>query len=654
MKCPLCNKDFPLDDTIPRCAPCCGEVFSEAIREQLQKQLDTPLHHLNPPPVSEVPLPEPSRQPAASDKNLDPFVPSSDPGAASKIDGREDKEIRGAVGDQPGLDVSENTDIRSGDISLAVNSGNAYYMGEGGELEFKLKNISSENLNNICITGRFARSEKEWDIPFFKRRLVPGEQSQPLYLQFSPYENFKEVSVYIRVVYEDIRENPSISIYMGQMLVSFNRKEGHQGDEKINVICNIDVPKNIGGDIKPHIEITGRSGGSYGEKQKGAERSLHDETTKKWLEVPLFFQEEETKLRRNEILIQKKMKEGSEQFRVAQRLWEEWKGRFPKDNQETRESLKKAMDAFIASETCYLKIREIDSDHEESLVRSREIGKYIEEAKRKHDDIPPKSITPDVKFTSCMLTLSQHGKTIFMYSKPVISIGKHSSNDIILRLQPYHPEEKYPENCRKNNLISRLQAEIVNHDGIFFLRDKGTDGQGSKNGTFLDERKVGRNEKDHPLRDGCRISVARVLDIGCKFLRNAGRTSKDLHPRKGCITVMGQDSDSCFGIDKQGAVNAIRLTRLNNLRENEEYLILIREVTLGRSARNGIVINKDNVSDIHAKIFYRDNRYWIEDLNSRHGTRVNGRMISSGVEFPLKKQSKIDIGGVSLDFIGRE
>jgi pSer/pThr/pTyr-binding forkhead associated (FHA) protein len=119
------------------------------------------------------------------------------------------------------------------------------------------------------------------------------------------------------------------------------------------------------------------------------------------------------------------------------------------------------------------------------------------------------------------------------------------------------------------------------------------------------------------------------------------------------MTVLGDVSDSCFGIDKQSPVNAIRIVRINNLCDAEEYLIVIREATIGRSAGNGIVIDHETVSDIHAKLLFREDRYWIEDLNSRHGMAVNGELIAPGREIALDPQTRITLGDVALEFTGR-
>lgn len=82
----------------------------------------------------------------------------------------------------------------------------------------------------------------------------------------------------------------------------------------------------------------------------------------------------------------------------------------------------------------------------------------------------------------------------------------------------------------------------------------------------------------------------------------------------------------------------------------DEYIILLREVTLGSISTNGIVIKGDRVSDIHARILYRDGIYMIEDLNSLHGTFVNGLKLDPGTECGLTEDAVITIGDTEIGF----
>ncbi|MEA3376849.1 MAG: FHA domain-containing protein [Chloroflexota bacterium] len=49
--------------------------------------------------------------------------------------------------------------------------------------------------------------------------------------------------------------------------------------------------------------------------------------------------------------------------------------------------------------------------------------------------------------------------------------------------------------------------------------------------------------------------------------------------------------------------------------------------SIGRSASNAVVIPDTYTSSQHALLTWRDGQWWLEDRNSRNGTRLNGRLV---------------------------
>lgn len=57
------------------------------------------------------------------------------------------------------------------------------------------------------------------------------------------------------------------------------------------------------------------------------------------------------------------------------------------------------------------------------------------------------------------------------------------------------------------------------------------------------------------------------------------------------------------------------------------YRICNREVNIGRSNKNDLILSHEHISRSHAKLTMIDNRFLLVDLNSTGGTLVNGRQI---------------------------
>ena len=67
-----------------------------------------------------------------------------------------------------------------------------------------------------------------------------------------------------------------------------------------------------------------------------------------------------------------------------------------------------------------------------------------------------------------------------------------------------------------------------------------------------------------------------------------------------------------------------------------------QKLTLGRSPENRVVLRDDLCSRQHAEVFSQANGWYVRDLDSRNGTRVNGQLISKPT--PLAPRDSIQIG----------
>lgn len=61
---------------------------------------------------------------------------------------------------------------------------------------------------------------------------------------------------------------------------------------------------------------------------------------------------------------------------------------------------------------------------------------------------------------------------------------------------------------------------------------------------------------------------------------------------------------------------------------SEAVYPLAAVTSIGRAASNTIVLEDDYVSNEHALLMLRGQQWWVEDLNSRNGTLLNGMRLS--------------------------
>lgn len=72
------------------------------------------------------------------------------------------------------------------------------------------------------------------------------------------------------------------------------------------------------------------------------------------------------------------------------------------------------------------------------------------------------------------------------------------------------------------------------------------------------------------------------------------------------------------------------------------------ELVVGRSPECSVCLDDEFASNLHAKIYRLQDRYYVEDLGSTNGTYVNGRRINYPIE--LRGGDRIRVGRTLMEF----
>ncbi len=83
-------------------------------------------------------------------------------------------------------------------------------------------------------------------------------------------------------------------------------------------------------------------------------------------------------------------------------------------------------------------------------------------------------------------------------------------------------------------------------------------------------------------------------------------------------------------------------------KEQGRRLVLLPMTAVGREQDNTLVLDDPYTSAHHALIVWREQRWWLEDLGSHNGTRLNGTLVLRPV--PLTHGDRIAVGETILRF----
>lgn len=79
-----------------------------------------------------------------------------------------------------------------------------------------------------------------------------------------------------------------------------------------------------------------------------------------------------------------------------------------------------------------------------------------------------------------------------------------------------------------------------------------------------------------------------------------------------------------------------------------DEVALERRTLAGRAPTCAVLLSDSTVSREHAAFVRRDDGWWVVDLNSTNGTKVNGR---SAAEHPLQHGDRVTLGDAALEFV---
>ena len=84
--------------------------------------------------------------------------------------------------------------------------------------------------------------------------------------------------------------------------------------------------------------------------------------------------------------------------------------------------------------------------------------------------------------------------------------------------------------------------------------------------------------------------------------------------------------------------------------KSTRFSIRQNEITIGRSQGNDLPIDHQTISRNHARLFFAEGKWWIEDLVSRNGTFVNDEAIPQRTPVEIQSGVSLRLGDVNINY----
>ena len=112
-----------------------------------------------------------------------------------------------------------------------------------------------------------------------------------------------------------------------------------------------------------------------------------------------------------------------------------------------------------------------------------------------------------------------------------------------------------------------------------------------------------------------------------------------------CAVENGFEASRCEACGQSLAVAVVEVLR-GEVSDAIRFL-RPRPYTIGRARGNDIVFNERSISKVHARLDYRDGRFFVEDAGSRHGVYVNASKVTRA---ELPPGAQIQLGNLTLKY----
>ncbi len=217
-------------------------------------------------------------------------------------------------------------------------------------------------------------------------------------------------------------------------------------------------------------------------------------------------------------------------------------------------------------------------------------------------------------------------KSNYAINKDIFKIGRAKNDDVDI--------------CIGKGTVSGVHAQIEHRDGNFYLSDLG-----STNGTYLNDEvekiteEVGLNPGDiisfdqykfklvvrgQGSREATRPGESKPKQAERRSESSSSKASVPEDPAKEPAAVAVESAENT-ATDREVASLEAYLVDVNGATDKESHRISKRITMIGRAKGDtaDICIDENTISGAHAQIEYKDQAFYITDLQSRNGTYLN-------------------------------
>ena len=254
--------------------------------------------------------------------------------------------------------------------------------------------------------------------------------------------------------------------------------------------------------------------------------------------------------------------------------------------------------------------------------------------------------------TDAAALVAEDGRRVLLLARRNVRLGRSRDNDIVLRFLPAGAQhDAWSRRISRHHLSCRLT-----HDGLR-ISDLGST-EGSQLEDELLQRPTLLTARDG--HDDVQLSLAVGNKVEMPFrtrLRliepsdGARGHSDDELVRSLCSDALGEPAPPLWKLAQSSRIDAVRIDRVNNLANQETYVLVYHHATLGHRQDAAIRFLEDTLESFHARVLQLGGQFWLQNLSSGAHTTIDGHRLREAETVPLTFGMVITLGNLRLQYL---
>ena len=238
----------------------------------------------------------------------------------------------------------------------------------------------------------------------------------------------------------------------------------------------------------------------------------------------------------------------------------------------------------------------------------------------------------------------EDGRRTLVYARPRLTFGRSRDNDVVLRFLPRSTEN---DNNSRNLSRTHCVAEVV-PEGIE-IRDVSRTGI-ELNYSVVREREV---VTTHHTGEVTPIQLGVTGTVPTPLTLEMMTFGPDRYAEKDDLEFWHELYSEMVGARSISRVareslslqlDAVRYDRVENLKDEESYVLLLREALIGGSPNQSAIVLNDHSVPVQARLLHLDRTFWIEPLSEANLPVINGNPVPVRSLTPLSPGMQIQLG----------